>query len=239
MLRALIFCTLITTLFSQATTESSHSLQELLDAASVNTLKLLPRDVDLSLAESQAINGLCNEIQITNLILTTCSYLLPALLRLFGHASHGDRLTGNPFVEGSNEETLVTIKLNRSLEIVHDISLENLQEIFMRLREDITKRSELLKNRLDGDAIIQVLREREERLLHKLQEVERCVFHFRQHPSLFDSQQKIAMVASIATPIVFALLFVSSFDFQAGSWTRPSQELMHGNMRFVKRKLLG
>lgn len=175
--------------------------------------------------------------KILDFLIRATPYVLPLLLPLFGEALEGDHLTGNTFVEGSNKETLVSVKLNKSLETLHHISFSQLQQIFQHLREDITLRAHHLNHREDRGAILQVLRNRERRLLQNLSDLEQCIFHFRQNPQLQVYQQRLLVALAIATPLILAALCGSAVDISCLEWHAPNQEQLQANLYWLKEKL--
>lgn len=217
--------------------EDGYSLNDLLDVASVRSLSLLPRDTTITSEEVIEINFFCDTTNAQDFVIRFLPCIFAVIFPYIGHAVGGDHLTGNAFVEGSDEDTLVATRLNRSFEMLHHISLENLQEIFMHLREDIVYRTHYIKNRPDGDAIMQVLRNRELRLLQSLHDVEQTVFHFREHPSLHRYQRNIAIAVGIIAPIALSLLVAASFDFQTKEWATPTEAQFHANLARLKQAL--
>lgn len=174
---------------------------------------------------------------ILDFLIRASPYVLPLLLPLFGEAIEGDHLTGNTFVEGSNKETLVSVKLNKSLETLHHISFSELQQIFQHLREDITLRAHRLNHREDRGAILQVLRNRERRLLQNLSDLEQCIFHFRQNPQLQLYQQRLLLALAIAAPLILGTLLGSVVDISCLDWHAPSQDQLKANLEWFKEKV--
>lgn len=233
---ALFFAISISPFFCVALDES-YTVQSLIESINTNAIIASPVEGHTIHPDdiSNALN-FCNAVSILNYIVAITSYTLPFLLPIFGNALGGDMLTGNAFVEGSNEETLVAIKLNKSLQTLHHISLNDLQEIFMHLREDITKRARYLDHRQDKEEILKTLHEREKRLLHNLHSIEKCVFHFREHGELTKIQHKFLITGIILTPFIIAIIILASFDVQKKSWHMPTEEQILVNTDFFLEK---
>lgn len=213
--------------------DETYTLHNLTKTANINSF-LVKSDQSLVINEEDITNALnfCSAISILEDIVAITSYILPILLPFFGNALGGDMLTGNAFVEGSNEKTLVAIKLSKSMQTLHHISLEELQEIFMHLREDLTKRTHYLEHRQDKDKILKKLHEREKRLLHNLHSLEQCVFHFREHRTLIQIQRKLLVAGIVLTPFIIATLLCASFDAKNKFWHLPTEQQLMANLDF-------
>lgn len=235
----LIFYFMIGTAFLSCTEfKESLTLRDLVDTTNINIpLIASAQNNVISPRELTAALNFRDFFTLLDYMVTMTSYSVAAFLPLFGYALEGDILTGNSFVEGSNEETLVTITLSQSLRKLHHVSLDELQEIFRHLREDITKRAHYLDHRDDKNEILKVLHAREVRLLKNLHSVEKCVFHFREHAELSRIQHKLAITAIVLTPFIVALLLCASFDVENQSWHSPTEMQIYNTFDFLRNKI--
>lgn len=217
--------------------QESYSLRDLVAAINIHIPITSESTKNLSLKDIAAASNFCDLVNLLDYMITITSYSLAAFLPFFGDSLGGDILTGNPFVEGSNEETLVTITLSKSLRTLHHVSLDELQEIFRHLREDLTKRARYLDHRNDKNEILKILHDREKRLLDNLHMVEKCVFHFREHTELSRIQHKFAITVIVLTPFIIGLLFCASFDTETQSLHLPTENRLCQTLAFLNKKL--
>lgn len=194
-------------------------------------------ELPLSKQEQAGLRLFYFENRPYSLLLYATPWLISALSLITHDAIEGDIFTGNPYIEGSNETTLVAIKINKSLQQKLNLSLEELHAVFKNLRADITLRTHYLSHREDRFLILETLKSREARLINNLEAVERCVLHFRQHAQLKKYMDSITVISAITAPILTLLLFAMSFDFSSKTWDTPDQGQLQTNLDFLVNKL--
>lgn len=199
-----------------------------------------PATSDLSpITDLTTIKKLCLWATALDHISYVSKYFIGVAPLFFGEAAlGGDWLTGNAFVEGHDDESMITLKLNKTLLNEDHISLKELFEIFERLKEDITVRSRYLNHRANKATILHILHGRKERLLNHLHVMENHIFHFRKHASLYDYQKRVALTGLALASIMGSLWLLASRNFETNSWQNTEPELIQKNLQFLSKILL-
>ena len=195
---------------------------------------------DLSrIANFTTIKTLCQWARAIDHISYVSKYFIGLAPLFFGEAAlGGDWLTGNAFVEGHDDESIIALKINKTLLDEQHISLKELFEIFERLREDLTVRTRYLNHRADKATILHVLHDRKKRLLNHLHVMENHIFHFRKHPSLHDYQKRVALTGLVLGSVLGSLWLLASRDFETNNWQNTESELIQKNLQFLSKILL-